>query len=341
MTKKSDRDTGAGTFATEERLGRMLIGPGATARALEIFLTVAKLGSMSAAAQHLKLSQPAISQAVIGMEAALNVQLFDRSVRPPVLTLQATALLGPAQAVIDSLKELENAIRRGGTAPLPSLRIGMLNSFAAAIGPSILGHLRDIATELRVESGFRATRIQAVAMRDYDFIVTADESPLPPNVEVLPVLTEPFIIVLPASYKGDPQDLVRINQELEYIGSGRDPFMLSRLDLTLQKRGVVLRSRYHLDTADAVLQMIATGAGWTILPPLAVYRALGRGDAIRVACYPDETMRRTISIVYRAGEDRVARQIQTAALEVLRRLFMPQIKTLIPSVFQQVKLHAP
>jgi DNA-binding transcriptional LysR family regulator len=339
MVKKRDVTAEIGAFAVGDRVGRMLIGPGLTARALEIFLAVANRGSMSAAAQHLKLTQPAISQAVMGMEAALNVQLFDRSVRPPVLTLQATALLGPAQTVIDSLKDLENAVLLGRMAPLPSLRIGMLNSFAAAIGPVILGHLRDIAAELRVESGFQATRIQALASRDYDFLITADESPLPPNVEVLPLLTEPFLIVLPTSYKGDVLDLTQVSAQLEFIGSGRDPIMLSRFDRTLQSRGVALRSRYHLDTSEAVLQMVATGVGWTIQPPLAVYRALARGETIQVAGYPDDTLKRTIVVAFRAGEQRVALQIQVAALEVLRRQFMPQVKAFMPTVFQRVRLH--
>ena len=62
-------------------------------RLLETFVAVAQTGSMSAAAEQLGLSQPAVSQAVSALENATGTKLFDRTVRPPKLTLQARSLL--------------------------------------------------------------------------------------------------------------------------------------------------------------------------------------------------------------------------------------------------------
>ena len=49
-----------------------------TIRHLNIFVAVADYGSMSAAATHLYLSQPTVSQAIRELEKHYNVLLFER-----------------------------------------------------------------------------------------------------------------------------------------------------------------------------------------------------------------------------------------------------------------------
>src|SRR3981189_2610994 len=138
------------------------VGSGVTIRSLEIFVAVAQTGSMVAAAKRLDLTQPPISQVIAGLEASLGIGLFDRSVRPPALTLQGATLLKHAAAVTEAIGKFQSALRLGRSAQLPLLRIGMLNSFAASIGPHVIKRLRDIAAEWSVDSGFNATRMQAV-----------------------------------------------------------------------------------------------------------------------------------------------------------------------------------
>ncbi|MGA7432488.1 MAG: LysR family transcriptional regulator, partial [Xanthobacteraceae bacterium] len=79
---KPQRDVLPGNAA--DRLAKATLGAGLTIRALEVFAVVAKTGTMVAAAKQLKLTQPAISQMIAGLEQSLGIQLFDRSVRPPV-----------------------------------------------------------------------------------------------------------------------------------------------------------------------------------------------------------------------------------------------------------------
>src|SRR5262245_57140510 len=177
------------------------IGSGLSLRTLEIFVAVGQAGTMVAAAKRLRLTQPAISQTINALEINLGVQLFDRSVRPPALTLQGAALVKHAAAVIDAAARLQDAVRLGDASPLPSLRIGMINSFATTMGPHVLRSLRDVAAEWSVDSGFHATRYRSVVDREFDFVITADESAVPTEVELLPILTEPFVLVAPSQYR--------------------------------------------------------------------------------------------------------------------------------------------
>ena len=53
---------------------------------LRVFVAIADQGSFSAAARHLRRAQSAVSNAIVNLEAALGVSLFDRSGWKPQLT---------------------------------------------------------------------------------------------------------------------------------------------------------------------------------------------------------------------------------------------------------------
>jgi len=319
---------------------RLSIGHGLTIRSLEVFLAIARSGTMSAAAEQLGLSQPAVSQSISQMEAALNLQLFDRSKRPLILTLDGAALVEPARAVISGIERFSQALRWRSGGRMPLLRIGMLNSFAETIGPAVFTQLRRIASQLTIDSGFSATRIRSVADRELDLVITTDESPLLPGVTMTPIMTEPFLIVAPGNYAGDLRAIKQLSDSLDLIRFGRDPFMNSRFDHTLRAWGVSLTKQYHMDTHAAVLEMVAAGIGWTILPPLALYRSISRGDCYSVAPYPEQSMRRVMMVIAREGEgEHIVRGIHVAATEALEGKVLPVLRAHLPDIAAMMTLH--
>src|SRR3977135_1456085 len=114
MQRRPDKRDPGVAERTGDRLGRHSIGSGVTIRSLEIFVAVAQTGSMVAAAKRLDLTQPAISQVIAGLEASLGIGLFDRSVRPPALTLQGATLLKHAVAVTEAIGKFQSVVRGGG-----------------------------------------------------------------------------------------------------------------------------------------------------------------------------------------------------------------------------------
>lgn len=340
MRKPAKAQRRVSSDETADRLAKATLGAGLTIRALEIFSVVAKAGTMVAAAKQLKLTQPAISQMIAGLEQSLGIQLFDRSVRPPALTLQGTALIKHAAAITDSVRQFRSTVRLGTAAPLPLLRIGVLNSFATTMGPHIFKQLRNIAAEWSIDSGFHATRIRAVVDRDFDLAITADESPAPDEIEVQPILTEPLLLIVPSGYKGGDISLKALASDLELIRFGRDPILHTRLDRFLEKHEVVAQHRYHLDTTEGVLAMIGMGSGWAILPPLAVVKPLMRGDPIRALPFPGKPLYRTTNIISLKNDGRVlAAQIRLASTTALSEHFLPQVKRLIPKCLPMITVH--
>ena len=68
-----------------------------TIRYLTIFLAVAEYGTMSAAAKHLYLSQPTVSQAIREMEQHYHGLLFERFGKKLYLTERGKLLLSHAR----------------------------------------------------------------------------------------------------------------------------------------------------------------------------------------------------------------------------------------------------
>jgi DNA-binding transcriptional LysR family regulator len=95
---------------------------------LRVLIAVADEGSFSGAARRLGRVQSAISQAVQTLEATLELALFDRSAKKPVLTQAGRSILADARQVVarsDSLRAHAGAIA-GGCEPELALSVDPL-----------------------------------------------------------------------------------------------------------------------------------------------------------------------------------------------------------------------
>lgn len=78
-------------------------------RDLRVFLLVKQCGSMAKAAQHLGVSQPAVSQIIANLEQTLDLKLFDRTAQGVVPTIFGSEL---AEGVVASTDSLAQSLRK-------------------------------------------------------------------------------------------------------------------------------------------------------------------------------------------------------------------------------------
>jgi len=93
-----------------------------TLRQLEVFLAVARTGSVSRAGDELAMSQSAVSGALADLERQFDVRLFDRLGKRLRLSDLGRALRSRAEAVWDEAHELETAL--AGHDDTSRLRVG-------------------------------------------------------------------------------------------------------------------------------------------------------------------------------------------------------------------------
>src|SRR3954453_3796038 len=93
-------------------------------RRLKTFVTVAELGTVSKAAVHLRIGQPALSRQISDLQQELGLRLFDRVGRGLILTAQGEQLLVDCRRVLtdlNSVRERADVLRRGETGALKVL----------------------------------------------------------------------------------------------------------------------------------------------------------------------------------------------------------------------------
>ncbi|VTU13981.1 Cyn operon transcriptional activator [Variovorax sp. SRS16] len=310
-----------------------------TLRLLEVFLVVVERRTMTAAAEQLNLTQAAVSQSITALEQVLRAKLLDRSVRPPVLTLVGQSVCQHALEIVTAAHKLEDQMRYSGSGRLPLLRIGMLDSFASTAGVTVLSQLRELAFEWTIASGFRATGIPALLERRSDVIITSDETPVPPEVEALPICSEPFVLAIPASHHGKVSDVKSLGAKLDFIRYGRDAHMLTRIQSYLESAGMQAPVRYQFDTTDAVVRMVAGGFGWTVMTPLILLKSGVQPHAVRVLPLPGPAMRRTLIVATRRGEGtEIAQQIRATSIATLKSTVVPQLAKLMPHVVKEFRI---
>lgn len=74
---------------------------------LRIFVVVAKFGSLSKAAEHLEIAQPALSRRLKRLETRIGAQLMTRSVRGVFLTNHGSRLFSKVHGLVDGVTEVE------------------------------------------------------------------------------------------------------------------------------------------------------------------------------------------------------------------------------------------
>ena len=163
---------------------------------LQVFATVVEEGSFSGAARRLGRAQSAVSYAIANLERLLEIELFDRSGRKPVLTEAGRALLPDARAVNDRVDRLCARARRfnEGVEPRVSLAIDVM--FPMSILLEALAEFRrrfpDVSLHLRIE-GLGAV-IDLVTSGDVQIGISL-EAEFPPDTTHRPMWSCPMVTV--------------------------------------------------------------------------------------------------------------------------------------------------
>jgi DNA-binding transcriptional LysR family regulator len=264
---------------------------------IEVFLAAAEEGAISAAARRLGVSPSAVSQQLTGLETALGAALLDRSTRPMAVTPAGAMFRRHAQTILNAAEEARAELALSDLAGLTTLRLGMIEDFEADVTPRLLSGLaRDLkGCRFLLETGPSHRLLDLLESRALDVIVATDlpfETADPPWREVHPILRDPFVAVAP---RGQAiADLPLIQYTARHL-IGR------QIAEHLARQGVKPASRFELDSYHAILAMVAAGAGWAILTPLALHQARRFREAVEVQPLPFAAFDRTLSLSARAG----------------------------------------
>jgi DNA-binding transcriptional LysR family regulator len=142
-------------------------------RDLDILMAVIETGSMGKAAKRLNVSQPAVSKAIVELEDALGVQLFDRGRRGVVPTPYGLALRKRGVSIFDDLRQGVADIEFLSDPTKGDIRVGTTEPIMAAILSPAIDVLSRKYPQMsfHIVAGDTASLYKDVAERSIDLAV--------------------------------------------------------------------------------------------------------------------------------------------------------------------------
>jgi DNA-binding transcriptional LysR family regulator len=172
---------------------------------LATFREVAVRGSLSAAAQTLGYTQPAVSRQISALEQATGAHLFDRLPRGVRLTDEGRCLLAHAEAVLDRVDVARQALDDLRNLDAGRLRAGAFDSADAELVPRALAAFRMAhpSVSSSVLEGNSAALLDRLQNGEIDVAVisayphqTRDTG----HLDLHHLLDDPFLVALPAGH---------------------------------------------------------------------------------------------------------------------------------------------
>jgi DNA-binding transcriptional LysR family regulator len=210
---------------------------------LRYFLAVAKEGNVTAAAERLGLSQPALTKSIRRLEEECGTPLFDRHPRGVTLTLYGKALLRHARLIDAECRFASSEIDALREGHRGHMRIGGGPFWGATLLPRAVGQMYRVFPDLRVslEIGVNSVVHPMLFDGELDLVVSAapNLAELPPHTAFRPINTIHLRIFARQDHPlfGQPAVDVDALSRCHWVVYQHDPDVIGRLTTALAKLG--------------------------------------------------------------------------------------------------------
>jgi DNA-binding transcriptional LysR family regulator len=273
---------------------------------IEGFLEVARLNSVSRAAEALYVTQPTLTARLHALERELGERLFVRARHGMRLTDAGRAFLPYAERAVRALREGRRAMDELGNASAGQLLLAAAPAVSTYILPAILESF--VAAHPRVEVVVRTGHSEDVLR-----MVLSDQAQVGlgralrhPDVELEPFYEEELVLVVAPDhpFARQPQVAMADLGSEQLIMFDRTSSYYEITQAAFLAAGVTLRGLMELDNIEAAKKMVERGLGVALLPRTAVSREVQAGELSRVYLAGGTPMRRSIVAMRRrdAGE---------------------------------------
>ena len=168
---------------------------------LYAFTVLAEELHFGRAAARLGIAQPPLSQQLRRLEEKVGYPLLTRAAGGVALTPSGEELLPAARRTLADLADALTTARAVGDGRAGTIRIGFAASLALTVLPTLLRHFRERFADvhLHIQEMTTAPQITALHNRDIDVGLMREPSP-DPALDFKVIMTEPFVVVLPAGH---------------------------------------------------------------------------------------------------------------------------------------------
>ena len=315
----------------------MPLSKNATFRQLATFHTVAKLGSVSLAADEMHLTQPAVSVQLATLEDSAGTPLVQRNGRGIRLTEAGDLLAVYAGRILDLWREAgeEMATLRGvfsGT-----LRIGAVTTAEYLLPPLLVAFVNDRPkVKVKLEVGNRDTIVRMLAGQALDLAIMG-RPPAELKTESTAFAKHPMAFLAAPSHPlmTDPGLGLKLLADARILVRERGSGTRTTVERIFKDAGLQLRIGSELSSNEAIKQMCAAGFGVAFLSMHTCVLELEAG-LLQLLPLPGNPLERDWYVMHLASrqlpqvalafEDFLRTDGQARILQQLGRRLLPQAR---------------
>lgn len=254
-----------------------------TLRHLRFFVTVAKCGKMSTAAQQLFIAQSSVSQTIIELENHYGFKLFERLSRKLYITPMGEPLLTYAQHILALFDEMETQMKT--RSERAGLRIGATISAGTCMLSQLLTHFRTLygALETTVIVELRGNLESMLLRSELDLLLLDGHIPNPDFI-TLPIARDQMVLICspehPFAARGSVTTL-DISQE-NFICRDYNSDQPELFEEYMRMHDLPLRGRWFSVNSETTKRAVRDNHGITVISRQIVSAELTSGELVEV-----------------------------------------------------------
>ncbi|CDZ31304.1 Transcriptional regulator, LysR family [Neorhizobium galegae bv. officinalis] len=293
---------------------------------IEAFVAVAETGSVSRAAARLNLTQPAMTRRIQSFEIAVGEGLlFNRTVKPAILTALGSHVLEHCRRVLAAVTELE-ACTTSAADPAGELKIGVAHGLGEIVLSTPLETLRQDFPRLRLQisSNWSIGLIEEVRSGAIDCAVglLTDAHTVPAGLQRVALGAEQVVVVsasrLPTKRDGSPwrlRDLAEEDWFLNPSGCG----CRAALERSFDRQQLSMRIAAEIFGEDLQLSLLSKAGGLALVPRRLFEHSPYR-EGRQILSVMDFVIPATVTLVRSAMPRRFDPAVDRLASALMKRL---------------------
>jgi DNA-binding transcriptional LysR family regulator len=272
---------------------------------LKVFRAVAEHLSFRKAAEHLFLTQPAVTLQIKALEDDLGMRLLDRTSRGVSLTPQGELLLGYARKIAGLVGEAEQELGSGDGRSTGEFSLGVSTTIAQYVLPRLLGAFLSEypRVQLSLLSG-NTSEIVELLLNDRVSIGLIEGPARARGVRTEPFMQDELVLIVSPDYEVDrmsAEQLVAETLLMREQGSGSRRVV----EMALEKAGLKVKAFHKvmdLDSTEAIKSAVEAGLGVSFVSRWAISKELEL-NTLKAAAVAGLSMVRHFSLISRAGPE--------------------------------------
>lgn len=280
----------------------MSLGPHPfTLRQLQYAIAVAESLSFRKAAECCGVSQPSLSAQLAQMEEALGVRLFERDRRRVLVTGAGREIIERARLILCEADDLLEHARRSADPLSGTLRIGVIPTISPYLLPQLTTVLHEAYPRLTVlwvedKTEVLVRRLDGGTL-DAAFLALEAEIG---DVDREVIGSDPFVLATPVGHPLGAKATSAKPSELkdENVLLLDDGHCFGQQALAFCANAKAHELEFRATSLSTLAQMVAGGAGVTLLPELAVATETKRAE-LSIRPFTQPAPKRTLALVWR------------------------------------------